>query len=165
MKKSIKFLAISIVMLSFASATFAQITATATATAVIQAPLTITNTAALSFGTLAASTAGTAIVTPAGGISATAGVTLTGGTVTAATFTVTGIVDAVYTIGLPASVTLTGPGNPMVVDNIVSSPATTGTLAGGTSALTVGGTLNVGLAQAAGTYQNTTDLTVTVNYQ
>jgi hypothetical protein len=165
MKKGIKFLAISIVMFSFASATFAQITATATATAVIQAPLTITNTSALSFGTLAASTAGTVTISTAGARSVTGGVTELGGTISAAAFTVTGIVDAVYTIGLPASVVLTGAGDPMTVDNIVSSPATTGTLTAGTSALTVGGILNVNAAQAAGTYQNTTDLVVTVNYQ
>jgi len=37
-------------------------------------------------------------------------------------------------------------------------------LTAGAQTLLVGGTLNVAAAQAAGVYTNTTDMTVTVNY-
>jgi len=46
----------------------------------------------------------------------------------------------------------------------VSDPLTTGTLTGGAQTVNVGATLNVEGGQAAGVYTNTTDLTVTVNY-
>jgi len=52
----------------------------------------------------------------------------------------------------------------MTVNSFISNPSATGTLSSGSQTLQVGGTLNVAAAQAAGTYTNTTDMTVTVNY-
>jgi hypothetical protein len=52
----------------------------------------------------------------------------------------------------------------MTVGTFVSDPLTTGTLTGGAQTVNVGATLNVEGGQAAGVYTNTTDLTVTVNY-
>ena len=52
----------------------------------------------------------------------------------------------------------------MTVNAFVSNPSGTGALTAGSQTLQVGGTLIVGAAQAAGTYTNTTDMTVTVNY-
>jgi spore coat protein U-like protein len=50
----------------------------------------------------------------------------------------------------------------MTVDNFSSTPNGTGTLTAGTQNITVGGTLNVGAAQASGSYTGT--FSVTVNY-
>jgi hypothetical protein len=99
----------------------------------------------------------------------TAGVTLpaTAGTFNAATFTVGGETGYTYAITLPAaSFDLADGGgtNAMAVTDVVSAPANTGTLTAGSEVISVGATLNVGAAQVAGTYTNTTDLAVTVNY-
>ncbi|HBC79095.1 MAG TPA: hypothetical protein DCZ51_10735, partial [Bacteroidales bacterium] len=69
-------------------------------------------------------------------------------------------------ITLPAAATtITSGANTMTVDTWTSSPSGTGTLsAGGSQALTVGATLNVGASQPAGTYVSGTPFTVTVNY-
>lgn len=166
-----RFFALAIVMLSFGAATFAQVSATATATANIVTPIAIVNTTNMNFGNLAVSptVAGT-VVLPAGLAptrTLTGGVTLmTGGTITAAAFTVTGLVDATYSISLPASASLTGPGAPMLADAFVSTPTVLagGVLTLGTQTLYVGATLNVGAAQVAGSYTTVTPFTVTVNY-
>jgi hypothetical protein len=52
----------------------------------------------------------------------------------------------------------------MTVENFVSTPSNTGQLSSGTQEIKVGATLNVGAAQAAGTYSNESSLFVTVNY-
>jgi hypothetical protein len=56
----------------------------------------------------------------------------------------------------------------MAVGSFTSTPTITagGVLAAGTGTqdVSVGATLSVGASQAAGTYTNNTDLTVTVNY-
>jgi len=171
MKKMNKFFALSIVMVSFAASTFAQVSATATASATIVAPIAITKTFDMNFGNLAVSptVAGT-VVLPAAAApvrTVTAGVTLMpGGTVTAAAFTVTGLANATYSITLPASASLTGPGAPMTADTFVSTPtvAAGGVLTLGTQTLYVGATLNVAAAQVAGAYTTPAAFTVTVNY-
>jgi hypothetical protein len=167
MKQLIKFFAIMTVAMLFAVNANGQATASANATATIIAPISITNTADLAFGNVAVSaiTAGTVVLTPAGGRSATGGVTLPAvtGTFTAAAFTVNGSGTSTYSITLPASATLTGtPSGTMTVDTFTSTPSGTGALTGGTQNITVGGTLNVGAAQAAGSY--TGSFNVTVNY-
>jgi hypothetical protein len=65
---------------------------------------------------------------------------------------------------LPSSITLTSGTDNLTVDNFVSTPATTGTLTSGAATVNVGATLNVPANAPAGTYTNSTDLTVTVNY-
>ncbi len=52
----------------------------------------------------------------------------------------------------------------MTVDTFTSTPSGTGSLAGGSQTLSVGATLHVAAAQAAGTYTSATPFTVTVNY-
>ena len=171
MKQLTKFLFLPIVMFAFSVTTFAQVPATATATAVIIAPIAILKTTDMNFGNLAVSptVAGT-VVLPAALApvrTITGGVTLMpGGSITAAAFTVTGLADATYSITLPASASLTGPGAPMTADVFVSSPtvAAGGLLTGGTQTLYVGATLNVAAAQTAGSYTTPAVFTVTVNY-
>ena len=169
MKQIAKFFTLAIVMISFSAATFAQVSATATASATIVSPIAISKTVDMNFGNVAASGAlGTVVLTPAGGRSATGGVTLpvTAGTVTAASFTVTGTPGYTYAITLPvAALTITSGGPSMTVDTWTSNPTPTGILTGGTETLTVGATLNVGANQAAGVYGIPAEtFTVTVNY-
>ncbi len=123
----------------------------------------------MEFGNLnVGATGGTAVITPAGVRSVTGDVTMpaTTGTVNAASFTVSGTANFGYSITLPAAATtLTSGANTMTVNTWTSSPTPTGTIGvGGTQVLTVGATLTVGGAQAAGTYTSGTPFTVTVNY-
>ncbi len=169
MKQTAKLFVLALVMISFSAITYAQVSATATASATIVSPIAISKTVDMNFGNVAASgTAGTVVLTPAGGRSTTGGVTLpvTAGTVTAASFTVTGTPDYTYAITLPAAaLTITSGGPSMTVSNWTSTPTPTGTLTGGTSTLTVGATLNVGVNQTAGVYGIPAEtFTVTVNY-
>jgi Domain of unknown function (DUF4402) len=163
-----KFLAISIVMFAFVTATFGQVSATATATATIVTPIAIVNASNMNFGNVAVSAVpGTVVLAPAGTRTATGGVTLpaAAGTVSAATFTVTGTVAATYSITLPSGTnTITDGTNNMTVGTWTSTPTPAGTLTGGTETLRVGATLNVAGSQPAGLYVSGTPFTVTVNY-
>jgi hypothetical protein len=166
-RKMKKILAFSVVLLAFTAGAFAQSSATATATAVIVSPITITQTANMSFGNIIADTDGGTVVLVPAGTRTLNGLTSPSiaGTVTAAAFTVTGFDGATYSVSLPANHTIDdGSGHNMVVDTFTSNPSGTGTLTGGTQTLNVGATLNVGGAQAAGTYTNAAGFTVTVNY-
>lgn len=167
MKKIVKFLAIAVVMLGFSSGIFAQTTASASASAVIIAPLSIVQTADLHFGVIwRGTTSGVVTVTPANVRSATGGVTLSGlaPTNTVASFTISGEPTRAITITLPATdVTITDGTNNMTVNNFQSTPAAGAyTLAGATTTLNVGADLNVGANQASGTYTGT--FNVSVNY-
>jgi hypothetical protein len=156
-------------MTLFSSGAIAQATATATATATIVTPISITKTVDMNFGNVAVQTAagGTVVLTPLGVRSVTGGVTLPAvfGTVTAASFTVNGQGTYTYAITLPATATtLTSGANTMTADTWTSSPSATGALTAGTQTLSVGATLNVAAAQAAGLYVSGTPFNVTVNY-
>ena len=169
MKQMKKILMLALVMSGFAAEAFSQgATATATATATIVAPIAISKTVDMNFGNVAVNnTAGTVVLSPAGARSVTGGCTLpaTAGTVAAASFTVTGTTGYTYAITLPSTpTTISFGGIDMTVSNFTSSPTPTGTLAGGTSTLTVGATLNVGASQAAGLYVSGTPFTVRVDY-
>jgi len=139
----------------------------ANATAKIIAPITLTKTADLNFGDVVPSgVAGTVTVTPAAVRTSAGGASLgNGAAVTAAAFTVGGQGSATYAITLPAvASTLTTGANTMTVDTFTSNPSGTGLLsAGGSQALTVGANLNVGVAQATGTYVGTFTVTVAYN--
>jgi hypothetical protein len=173
MKKSIKFLAITAVMFSFAISTFGQVSATATAAATIITPIAINKTVDMNFGNVAASGAlGTVVLAPGGGRTPAGGVTLpaTAGTVAAASFTVTGQANFTYSITLPVGASTISNGvQTMTVNAFTSNPTPTGLLTLGTETLTVGATLNVAANQAAGTYTSgaaggSGPFTVTVNY-
>ena len=173
MRKLTKFFAIAIVLISFGAATFAQVTASATATATIITPIAITKTVDMNFGNLyvAVATGGTVLLTPESVRTATGGVGFPGtaGTVSAASFTVTGLADATYSITIPAGpLTIThdlGTAT-MTVGTWTSTPTVVagGVLTGGTQTLNVGATLNVTAAQLTGLYVSETPFDVTVNY-
>jgi hypothetical protein len=169
MKKMKKLISVGLLLLAFSAGSFAQVSATATASATIVGPIAIANTANMNFGNVAVSTvAGTVVLTPAAARSVTGGCTLpaTVGTVAAGAFNVTGAPNYTYAITLPAAATTISFGaNNMTVDTWTSTPSGTGTLSGaGAQALTVGATLHVAGSQAAGTYISATPFTVTVNY-
>ena len=169
MKNTTKFFALTVAMLAITFSSFAQVSATATTSANIITPIAITKTVDMNFGNVAVSPtiAGTVVLATGGTRTKTGGVTLpaVAGTVTAASFNVTGLGTSTYAITLPTTITLTGtPSGTMTVGTFVSTPSGTGALTAGAQTLLVGGTLNVGAAQAAGIYTNTTDMTVTVNY-
>ena len=166
----IKILALTVLFSAIISGTFAQVSATATATGTIVTPIAISNTTNMNFGNVAVSSSlGSVIMTPASSRSATGGVTLpvVSGTVTAAAFAVTGVANYTYSITLPGSATTISDGNGhnMTVDTWTSDPTPTGTLNGtGAETLYVGATLHVAGSQVAGTYVSGTPFTVTVNY-
>jgi len=168
MKNLKKLISFAVIFAGITTAAFAQVTATANASATIVGPIGISRTLHMNFGNVAVSaSAGTVVMTPAGARSVTGGCTLpvTTGTVTAATFTVTGADGYTYSIALPSTdVTITDGTNNMIVNTFTSNPSGTGTLAGGSEVLTVGATLNVSGSQVAGTYTSSTPFDVTVNY-
>ena len=161
------FLAI-VMVVSFSNKLMAQVTATATATATIITPIAITKTVDMNFGNVAVtSVAGAVILAPAGTRTTTGGVTLpaTARTVTAASFNVTGIEGYTYAITLPITDhTISNGTNNMIVNAFTSTPSGTGKLTAGAQPVTVGATLNVGVAQVAGTYTSVTPFNVSVNY-
>lgn len=161
----------AIVMIGFAVNSFAQATASATATATIIEPIAISKTEDMNFGNVAVIGAGTVVLAPASSRTATGGVTLpvNAGTVTAAEFEVTGEGDNTYSITLPSSdytITRVSGSETMAVNTFVSNPTagSGGQLTAGTQTLFVGATLNVGAAQVPGVYTNGTGFDVTVNY-
>ena len=157
-------------LFAFTAATFAQASATATATAIIVGPIGITNTANMNFGNVAVGAAlGTVVLATDGSRTATGGCTLpaTTGSPAAATFNVTGAANYTYAITLPSGPTTLDDGatHTMTVDDWVSDPTPTGNLgAGGSQTLRIGATLSVAAGQTAGTYTSATPFTVTVNY-
>ncbi len=161
-----KLLTLALVILGFSVSSFAQVTATATATGTIVSPINISKTLDMNFGNVAVNgTAGTVVLVPAGTRSVTGGVTLpaSAGTVSTARFTVTGTSGYTYAITLPVvATTVTSGANTMTVSTFTNDA--TGTLTGGTQIVNVGGTLNVAGAQAAGTYVSGIAFPVTVNY-
>ena len=165
-----KFGILFIALIGFVVTANAQATATADAAATIITPISITKNTNLNFGNVAvsASTAGTAVISTAGAVTGFLGVTIptAGGSPTAATFTIDGEGTNGFSISFDnSSILLTkSGGGTMTVDNFVSSLGASSSLVSGTKPLAVGATLNVGAGQAAGLYENTGDLSVTVNY-
>ncbi|HNP21327.1 MAG TPA: DUF4402 domain-containing protein [Panacibacter sp.] len=169
MRKSISIIAAVLAITAISSKTYAQETASATATATIVTPISITKTVDMNFGNIAvqSSNGGTVVLGVNGSRSATGGVTLPAvtGTVTAASFTINGEGSYSYTITIPsANHTISDGTHTMTVNAFVSNPSGTGTLTSGTQTLNVGATLNIAASQAAGTYVSSVPFDVTVNY-
>ena len=169
MKKLIALFA-AIVLVSGFTTVSAQVTATATGSATVITPIAIVNAGNMNFGNIAVSPTvpGTVLLTAAGVRTATGGVTLPAvtGTISVATFTVSGLASSTYSITLPPSdYTISGGGSTMIVNAFTSTPTGTGALsASGSQTITIGATLNVSAAQAAGTYTNATGFPIKVNY-
>ncbi|MDD4379214.1 MAG: DUF4402 domain-containing protein [Dysgonamonadaceae bacterium] len=146
--------------------------ATAKVTATIVTPIKISKTSDLSFGNIVAGASrGTVKIETDNSHTLSGDVALptsSPGTITAAQFTVSGLPNASYSIAVPASLIITRQGGTeiMVVDNITSTPTTSGTLSeNGEQTIKIGATLHVEANQAIGTYENANEMTVTVAYQ
>lgn len=140
--------------------------ATAVTNGTVVVPIAITKQVDLEFGRFLAGAGAVTVASIDGARSATNGNTflVPGITPTAASFTVTGEAGATFSISLPASLTLASGGNNMTVDTFESTPATPGTLTGGTQTVTVGGKVTVGGGQSPGLYTSAAGLNVIVNY-
>lgn len=151
----------------FLNSVSAQVNATATASATILTGISITKVQDMNFGRLnPGASGGTATISTAGVVTPTGDVTkLAGATPTAASFTVSGETGYTFSISLPTSdYTISYLTNNMTVNTFISDPATTGTIVGGGTTLSVGAKLTVASGQVSGTYTNGTGFTVTVNY-
>jgi len=174
MKISTKFFVFAISLAGLTTSVNAQSTAFATTTATLVEPISITNSAPLSFGSIATGTAGTVVLAPDGNVTDLAGLSVpsNGISTSAASFNVTGAGTSGFTVSLPTSIILTSGIDELTVDTFQASNnivGGVGTLAGGTSIITIGATLNVPANAVAGSYTNTsndiaTGLFVTVNY-
>lgn len=167
MKKLYVVVGTALSFLLFANDTFAQVSATANASATIVTPISISKNNDMDFGNVATDgTVGSVTLSPASGRIPAGGVTLpaTAGTVAAASFAVGGSGSYTYAITLPSSVVITSGSNTMTVNNFTSSPSLIGTLSSGAETLLVGAKLNLTASQAAGSYTSATPFTVTVNY-
>jgi Domain of unknown function (DUF4402) len=172
-------LLIAVGLIASATGALAQSSAngTGTATATVIRPITISAPSApMAFGNIVATVAGGTVdltaaavaTTTATGVSQPAGAP---GLHTAATFTVGGEGGFTYAITLPAApVSIAGPASAaMTVSGFISSTLSgIATLSGaigsaGTDTLYVGGTLNVGANQTAGSYSGTFPVTVAYN--
>ena len=139
-------------------------------------PLQLTEVSPMNFGTIAPDllAATTVTLTPGAGRTGTA--TLLTGPTTAALgkFTIEGDAAQTFNIaitvtGAAANVLLSdGGGNTMTLTGLTENSSGTGALTGGVDAFDIGGTLNVGINQAAGSYStaNAGGVTfdVTANY-
>lgn len=148
--------------------------ASATASATVVTPIAITKATDMVFGSfIPNTTAGTIDVNTDSARTFTGGVTAApgGATPAAARFNVTGEPSATYTIAYAPTVTLTGPGAPMLLTQVsdltgagaAATLVATGTLsAGGAQSIYVAGSLAVGANQVSGAY--TGNITATVAY-
>ncbi len=169
------FIAAIFVIASFAANNAsAQTSATASsvpASATIASAMGITKDVNLSFGSVtpAAGTTSTLILDESDGRTVAGGATLVaGGTVTSASFSVTGDNSATYAFTSPGTVTLNSGANSMTVTtwtgfSATTSSATLALSAAGADTMTIGATLNMAAAQAAGDYTGTFNLTIDYN--
>ena len=170
-----KLLLSAIVILGFTAVSFGQTNqvANATATAKVIKALTLTNPTGLDFGTFSglSTTTSTVVLATNNSRSGTANL-LAGLPGTAAAFNVVGEANAVFSITLPATATsltavapslgtaMSIPAASWVTNQTSNSSVTLD--GSGLNTFLVGSTLNVGINQAAGTYNGT--YSVTVNY-
>ena len=164
--KKVILTALALAVVSLAQSANAQsASANFAANARVVTPISIAKTADMNFGDVVpGGSAGTVILSTAGARSTTGGVNLGNANgAAAAAFTVSGQGSSTYAITLPASANITSGGNNMSVGSFTSNPSGTGILsAGGSQALALGATLDVGASQATGTY--TGNFSVSVNY-
>jgi len=159
--------AVGVVAASLVSASAFAADATGSASAVVAAPIAITAGTAMTFGNVAVGAAGgTAVLTTADALTVTGDVSaLSGVTPASGAFNVTGEGTSAYSVTLPTTISLTGPGTAMTISTIGHSAGASPALLAGASSFKIGGTLAVGAAQAPGTYSSAGGFTVTVNYQ
>ncbi len=130
-------------------------------TATVASMISISSVTSLDFGIMSPTVSSGTVTISTTGTRSSANVDLIVGITSAAQFDVSGEAGLTYSISLPVSTTLIGPGTDMVVDTFVNS-AVSQLSGGGTDTFNVGATLHVGGSQASGTYTGT--FPVTANY-
>lgn len=178
MKRSILLFAAIAMMVGFSGKVMGQATENTAAGAKLITPISISETSALHFGTMSVKTGtgGTCVLSTQGVRTQTGGVDLSSQTpaATNAAYSVSGQAATTYAITLPETITVTetvGETETMSIGSLLARTASagadglTGTLSdpAGTDTFTVGGTLTVPLAQLAGVYAGTFDVTVAYN--
>lgn len=160
-----RYAVLTVGILLMATGAFAQSTATASANAQIVAAITVTNAGDLDFGAIFPSAAGNVIVDTTGGRSTTGPTLISGGTVSAAAFTVSGTSGYNYTFTIDDTVSISNGTVNMTVDltTVGGDNADSGTFGAVASTHNVGGILIVGLAQAAGNYVGTFNVSAAYN--
>ncbi len=162
--KRILFAALLLALASVASAQAASASATATATVQTQIAISAINSS-WNFGSFTSGpTAGSVNMSAVGDRGPSGGVNLTGPALgQPASYQVTGSGNATFSITLPTTVTLTGPGTAMTIDTITHNAGASPALSSGSKSFALAGTLNVGANQLAGTYTSSS-FNVTVAY-
>lgn len=163
----IKLFTLAIAILGFTSISFAQ-TVNATGSVRLLTPISITKDVDLRFGSvLTGNAAGTVIIGHTSETDRNLGTytdIATGDPFGAAQFTVNGTPSQKFSITLPASASLTGPGTALVVDTFTSNHPQDGTLnETGSKIVLVGAKLTVPANQTGGTYSGTFSVTVAYN--
>lgn len=165
---------LAIAILGFTSASFAQSSATAEASATLLTPLSIKKDANLNFGTIASSaTDGTATIeaSEVGKRTVTNGVAALGGSPSPAKFTVTGAKDQYYgMVTPPSTIQLTNESDGTKKLDLVLTYSNNAKDSrkfdiNGKNIFYVGGSINIPAGTIAGIYSNKTGLTVTVAYE
>lgn len=159
-----------LVLTAVSGSAFAQSSASTTTTgsATIIQPITLTPGTGLAFGTIVRPGTGTGTVTineTTGARTVANGVVALASTATRAAYTVAGEGGSTFSIGVPATLSLTGPGTIAVT---LTPTGTTGTLSNalgtaGTAAFGVGGNFSVASTTPTGTYSGTYAVTVAYN--
>lgn len=151
---------------SFAQGGDASAKASAQVNALIVQPISVQVESNMNFGSIATDgEIGTVILNANSDVTAAAESTasLVESNRRAALFLVKAANDYGYSISLPETVTLTSGNENMILDNFNSSLGETSIGTGVNQLLYVGGTLNVGASQPAGTYNG--EVTVSVAYE
>jgi len=153
-----------------AGSAFAQSSAsqTTTGTATIIQPITLMAGTGLAFGTLVRPSTGSGVVTidqTSGARTVTGGVVALASTTSRATYTVGGEGGQTFSIAVPATFSLTGPGTIAVT---LTPTAATGTLSNalgvaGAASFGVGGNFTIAAATATGVYSGSYNVTVAYN--
>ena len=146
------------------SASVMAATAIGSSTARVVQAITVTAANTLAFGDILFGESGTIILDTSSGVT---GTLITGtGTRTSGSFAIAGAANAVYTVTLDPSTTITDGFDTMTVSGINHDSGLLGTRtldASGDDTLSIGGTLTVGGAEGVGSYSGT--YSVVVNYQ
>lgn len=146
---------------AFAGYLQAATVATTTSANILQ-PIGISKIADISFGDVYpdGTLSGTVSLDFAGGRTFGGGAAAGATAGTSGEFTVTGEAGSTYALTIPATVALTGPGTDM---SVTLNNNSLGDLSSGTETFQIGGDLAVGIAQTAGAYSATFDVTVNYN--
>ncbi len=152
--------------LCFSSMSFAQATATFSASVTIIQPIGITTTSDLKFANVDAKNGGEVTLSPNSTRTTSGEVQLSdSGIVSAASFEITGEPGYAFAVTLPGdNYVLSNGSETMEINNFTTDFNSDNALAAGSQTIHVGATLKVNPNQTPGTYVNQGGFNVTVNY-